>query len=161
MGLENLHNIISYDPKTGYFHWASARRKIKIGDRAGTIGNRGYRVICINRRDYLEHRLAWFYMTGKWPAAQIDHLNMVRDDNRFCNLREATNSQNGQNRKVQSNSKSGLRGVSWSKASKKWNARIKVNGTYLHLGLFDCPASARIAYVIAADKYHGEFARVE
>jgi hypothetical protein len=89
---EELRALLSYGQADGVFTWL-----VKPGKRARAIaGNlyRGYRRIKIGPRFYAAHRLAWLWMTGEWPAAEIDHINMDRDDNRWCNLREASHSQN-------------------------------------------------------------------
>ena len=87
----------------------------------------------------------------------IDHVNGDPSDNRLCNLREATKSQNMMNiGKIKSNT-SGVRGVGWSKASQKWRAYIRVNKKDIHLGLFESIEDAKKARVEAAIKYHGEF----
>lgn len=75
-------------------------------------------------------------MTGRWPAEQIDHVNMDRSDNRWVNLREATNKQNMENRGRQSNNTSGIVGVSWSATRGKWVAGIKHHGRRKNLGYF-------------------------
>lgn len=111
----------------------------------------GYRVIRIDDALYLAHRLAWFYVTGNWPANQIDHINGVRDDNRFSNLREATNLQNAHNRKYNRN-KSGFQGV--RKENSKWLAEIKINYKAVRLGLFNTPEEAHCAYLIAKRQHH-------
>ena len=79
----------------------------------------------------------------------IDHINRDRSDNRICNLRLATNQQNQGNRKC--------KGFSWDKKSKKWAARIKVNGKSKYLGAFECPLLARLAYEKAVQIHFGEF----
>ncbi|GAH20073.1 unnamed protein product, partial [marine sediment metagenome] len=45
--------------------------------------------------------------------SQIDHINRDGLDNRKCNLRPCTNSQNQKNSKLRKDNKSGLRGVRW------------------------------------------------
>lgn len=87
----------------------------------------------------------------------IDHVNGDPSDNRLCNLREATKSQNMMNvGKIKSNT-SGVRGVGWSKISQKWRAYICVNKRNIHLGLFDDIEDAKAARFKAVIKYHGEF----
>jgi len=96
---EQLKELLSYDPATGVFVWKTRRNQLSdIGQRAGTIHVRGYRVIRIDESGYQAGRLAWFYMTGQWPKSEIDHKNRIRDDDRFSNLREATSQQNALNR---------------------------------------------------------------
>jgi hypothetical protein len=91
---------------------------------------------------------------------QVDHVNRDGLDNRRCNLRFATNSQNNRNRAVsKKRSSSGYKGVSWSRLNKNWRARITINGLETHLGAFATPEAAHAAYCVAAKELHGEFAR--
>jgi hypothetical protein len=159
-----LHELVNYDPETGVFTWRSDRfagaykQKLnaRAGDVAGAFNTRGYWVI----RNYTAHRLAWLYMTGKWPEADIDHINGDRADNRWSNLRAATRAENLRNVRLRESNKLGLKGVYWQKDKRKYIARIQVNGKVTCLGRFNCPTAAHLAYCRAAKKFHGEFARV-
>jgi hypothetical protein len=93
------------------------------------------------------------------PQIEVDHEDHNGLNNQKYNLRVATSSQNQANAKVRSDNTSGFKGVCWHKQHEKWNARIQVNGTMLHLGLFTDPIEAAKSYDAAAVKYHGEFAR--
>jgi hypothetical protein len=87
---------------------------------------------------------------------QSDHKNGNTLDNQRSNLRIATNFQNARNRKIPSNSTTGVTGV-W-KVGKKWGAVIQVNHSRLHFGRF---ADFEIAVAVrrAAEKIlFGEFA---
>ena len=90
----------------------------------------------------------------------IDHINGNTLDNRSCNLREATISQNEMNSKTQKNNKSGFKGVYWSKHNKKWEVRITINGKSKWLKHFDNPKDAAIFYDLKAKETYGEFARL-
>lgn len=158
---EILSQMLKYDPETGVFTWLVKRQPdIKPGRIAGCVpADSGYRLIRVLQRNYRAHRLAWLYMTGEFPNSQIDHANGDRADNRWKNLRLASQSQNNANAKLRKNNSTGLKGVEIHKQSGKWCARIAFNGTSKYLGIYDCPAAAHFAYLIAADKLHGEFAR--
>lgn len=110
------------------------------------------------KRFYL-HRLAWQYVTGHPPADQIDHINGDKHDNRFENLREATASTNGAN--MHGRSSSGFKGVYLEKRSGRWFSAICVRNKRMHLGTFGSPEEAHAAYVAAAAKHFGEFARAK
>jgi hypothetical protein len=91
----------------------------------------------------------------------VDHIDGNTLNNYLCNLRFATKSQNAANRKeLNANNKSGYRGVSWSKSSKKWVAQIMVNYVNYQLGRYENKEDAARAYDAAAIKHFGAFARL-
>lgn len=123
-----LKVILHYCPVSGHFVWKVDRNANKlIGKRAGYRDKKGYRKIMIDEVGHNEHRLAWLYMTGNWPEDQIDHINNIKDDNSFANLRQATNGQNQQNIKMFKTNKSGYKNVSWHKIMKKWVVLLRIN----------------------------------
>lgn len=145
-----LREILHYDPETGVFTRLVHRGGEMPGAIAGSLDPvNGYVRICIDGVSYKAHRLAWLYMKGEWPAALIDHRNMNRADNRLDNLRPATVMQNNQNvHAARVDSRSGVRGVSWSATPGRWRATISVNGRQHHIGYFDdleAAATARLA----------------
>ena len=156
---ERLRELLHYDPETGEWTWARPQKAshMKPGDRAGSFFVQGYRGIMIDGRRYKEHRLAFLYMTDDWPPGSIDHINLDKADNRWSNLRVATRSQNRANQPADKTNKLKLKGV--CRLRRAFLAQITVNGKKTCLGLFDCPAAAHFAYVVAADKAHGEYAR--
>ena len=89
----------------------------------------------------------------------VDHINHNGLDNRKANIRLATRSQNSWNRiSHKLNTSSRYKGVHWHIHSKKWVARIGVNGRRIALGYYDDQVEAAKAYDKAAKKHHGEFA---
>lgn len=157
---EDLRRVVHYNPETGIFTRLSRPRgKGKVGDKAGWVNSQGYLMLSVLGCYYLGSRLAWFYVTGKWPKADIDHENKDHGDNRWSNLREATRAQNLANRGRHRDNKSGWKGVCAQTGCKNWRATIGVNRKQIALGTFDCPVAAHFAYVVAAAKHYGEFAR--
>lgn len=96
------------------------------------------------------------FLTG---FKQADHIDMNGLNNQRNNLREATHSQNGANRKSYKNSSSKYKGVCWDKREGKWHAQIKNNGKMFHIGYFKSEINGAQAYNFMAEKLHGEFAR--
>jgi hypothetical protein len=94
--IEVAEKLLAYDPETGDFLWRKSRSRVaRAGDIAGSEDGQGYVVIMVNQRHYQAHRLAFLFMTGKWPVGVIDHINTIRNDNRWCNLRELSRLENG------------------------------------------------------------------
>lgn len=159
---ERLLELFDYDPTSGHF-----RRKIyrspnaKAGQQAGYINPQGYMRLIIDGIGYQGHRLAWLYHYGHWPAGVIDHKDGNRANNAIDNLRDCTRSQNLQNMKRQKNNKCGKKGVSQRPhaKTKTWRATIRHNGKLIHLGNFETKEAAHDAYVQAAKRLFGEYAR--
>ena len=124
-----LLKLIHYNPQTGIVVRIKKPTKGwrgKVGAPMGSPHSSGYLEARINGRSYLLHRLAWFYVHGKWPD-NIDHINHDRTDNRLCNLRNVTRTENQRNQSKKTNNSSGVTGVYWRKDRQKWVAKIKVN----------------------------------
>lgn len=142
-----LHRLLSYDPDTGVFVWrVSASYRVMPGQQAGTISHKGYIKIQCRTKMYLAHRLAWLYMTGEWPPAQIDHINRQKGDNRFANLRAVSASQNVRNTGIRSDNTSGYKGVSFWAHQGKWASQLRVADKNHLLGMFETPEAAHNRY---------------
>ena len=151
-----LKSLLHYDRDTGVFTWT---KTAKAGRVAGTSHNEGYWHVTIRQRQFLAHRLAWLYVYGVWPTNDVDHMNGKRNDNRIANLREATRSENLRNTGKRQSNKSGFKGVSFCRETGRWSAIISVDYKSIRLGRFATPEEAHAAYVAAAERLHGEFAR--
>ena len=152
-----VRRLLRYVPKTGKFFWNEARyRRIKKGDEAGSPTARGYVTIGIDGHNYLAHRLAYLWMTGKWPKHFIDHRK--GKSNRWANIRPATNSENLCYRGKTKYNTSGYKCVYLNKRTGKWYSHITVAKRAKHLGTFDAAKDAAKAYRRAAKHYHGQFA---
>jgi hypothetical protein len=155
---QRLRDLLQYDPETGVFTWVADTGRwgrIKAGTRAGSHNNDGYVAIQIGGKKYCAHRLAWYLMTGAWPTDEIDHINGIRADNSWVNLREASRSFNAQNqRRPTQYNQNGFLGVSFSKCRKKWQAAITTNGKTCWLGYFNTPEDAHASYLEAKREQH-------
>ena len=152
-----LKELLNYDPDTGVFTWLDTRHNhVKVGSVAGTKNDTGYITIKINSSSYKAHRLAWIYMHGNIPKSmQVDHINGIRDDNRYENIRLAKgHGEQAQNRRKRADNNSGFVGVNWHNAAKRWHARICVKGVRYDLGFFDTPEEANKEYVKAKIRFH-------
>ncbi len=125
------------------------------------IGTHGY--VC--RREKIDGKWVAILLHREIMACRdgyvIDHINGNALDNRKRNLRECSLAENLRNRKIHKNNRSGLKGVycDQRRKDKPWKAQIRVDGKKVFLGSFAASAEAAAAYVTAARKYHGEFAR--
>lgn len=153
-----LKELLHYDPETGHFTWLVCRRNsIKSGAVAGATNGSGYRQISVDSIVYPAHRLAFLYMTGEMPPNDVDHINRVKDDNRWDNLRPATRSQNAANVPIKSNNTSGTTNVHWDTRRRKWQVRHRVAGKRTTYGLFDDLVEAsRVAGLLRCSEY-GEY----
>lgn len=156
--LQMLVSSLQYNQETGYLIWVKARSH-RIGKIAGHVGCSGYRKIGCKGYMFRAHRLCWFIVYGVMPEYEIDHINGLKDDNRLCNLREATLSENRTNVKLRSSNTSGFKGVCIvNRIAKPYRAAIQKNRRRISLGNFETAEQAHDAYVKASIKFHGEFA---
>ncbi len=125
--------------------------------------NRFYVVAAVKTVDkwtkiYL-HRLILKNILGEDTNKLVDHANNDSLDNRRSNLRYCSKAENNRNRKLNSNNKTGFKGV--SKSGNKYQAFIYVQGQPNYLGLFSTPEAGARAYRQAAKELHGVFARLK
>lgn len=157
---EYLKSILDYDHNTGIFKWKIFKcPRASFGKIAGYIKKEGYVEIKIDGVPYKAHRLAFLYING-WLPEEVDHINNdgPKSDNRICNLREATRSQNEFNKPKSKRNTSGYKGVSLKKSTGRWCAKIRFNKNSKHLGYYSTPEEAHEAYKQAALRLHGEYA---
>ncbi|MDO9381848.1 MAG: HNH endonuclease [Hyphomicrobiaceae bacterium] len=161
---ERLREVVSYNSETGEFRWLqnsspyAKRHPYSAGDVAGARHSNGYLAFWVDRKKYLAHRVAFFWVHGRWPSADLDHVNRDRTDNRIVNLREASRVQNNGNSGIPNHNTSGIKGVRWHAARGKWVAQISINNRCKYLGIYADKEDARVAYEKAAREYFGEFA---
>lgn len=156
---EYLKERLTYIPETGIFTWKerpvhhfSDNRLYKKEDvcrrwntkhsnkQAGSLIKRGYQQITIDKKAYRSQKLSWLYMTNHYPIypkEEIDHINRVRHDNRWKNLRLVGRTLNCQNRGISKLNKSGVTGVFLDKRNNKWKSGIYINNKYIYLGHFN------------------------
>ena len=84
---DTLRDVLNYDPKTGEFRWlVKPASRVHIGDRAGSLDRKGYRIIKIATQNHKAHRLAWLYVHGEFPKFGLDHINRRPGSNQIDNL---------------------------------------------------------------------------
>ena len=179
---ELIKDYIRYIPETGKVYWktitpnyfyhtirptqfCNAWNTKYAGKEVGCIhkssDNYHYKVIRLRQKNYKLHQIIWFYMTGDWPKYQIDHIDRNPLNNKWDNLRDIPQSQNMKNTNLKSNNTSGVKGISYSKEKRKWEAYISYNSKKYNLGRFKKFIDAVWARYIAEirygfNKYHQE-----
>jgi len=157
---EDVKEIFEY--RDGDLYWKiDVSKRSKAGTKAGTIDfqkrkNISYKVIVYQQKKYTIPRLIFLMFNGYLPEF-VTYKDGDSLNTRIENLIEANRSEVGCRRKVPSNSKSGIKGVSFDKRVNKWVAMIMKNGKYMYLGLFNTKEEAEKAYLEAWHKLYGNF----
>ena len=154
-----LRHLFTYDPGTGVIRRRVRYNKSAPKGSAVGVPTLGYLRVTILRQSYGCHLVAWALHHGEWPDMHLDHINGIRTDNRIGNLRKVTMSQNSFNSRISTRNSSGIKGVSWSKASQKWQGYVGFEGTRHHVGFFDNLVDADAAVRTARELLHGQYAR--
>jgi hypothetical protein len=157
MPVEELRALLRYEPETGHLYWLVSTHGRKMNLPAGSVQHKaGYLSLMIDGERWQVHGLIWFIVTGDW--LKVDHKDLNGSNNVWMNLREATNSQNGRNRRPWA--KSGFKGV-YPTPNGKFTARIKVDGKIINYPSRVTAEEAWHDYCAAARQYFGEFARLD
>jgi len=146
-----------FEYQDGKLLWRVNRGRIRAGDEAGAVIPNGRLYVQFDGKKHLVHRVIWFLHHGDCPEF-LDHIDGNPLNNRIENLRPATKAQNAMNRKVRTDSSTGVKGI--TPKGKRFGACIYLDGTAKYLGTFDSADLAQAAYAAAANKYFKEFARV-
>lgn len=141
---------VEYNAETGVI----TRRGIPVCAKRGN----GYISLNIAGTQMYAHRVAWLFVHGYLPSGDIDHINRDKKDNRICNLREASRSENQRNHPLTPANTSGYKGVRRNKKSMKWVAFMRINKKQTHLGSFSNLEDALAARRKAEDRHCGQFA---
>lgn len=156
-----VRRLLRYDPDTGQF-WRiavqSSGRLSLLEKPAGSRRPTGRMFVKIGRRAFAASRLAWLYMTGEWPKVEIDHKDLDGTNDRWNNLREATPSQNIQNRRVRPGSMTGEKCI--KRVRTRWVVRTTENGVRKsrYFPTIEAARQARDQILVST---YGEFARAE
>lgn len=145
----DLHKLLEVNFEDGFLYWKKRDKELFSSDRSANVWNAkhagkqaftanhksGYKHGLIFSKCYLSHRVIYAMKFGEWPA-YIDHINGNRTDNRICNLRSVTRTENSCNAKKPTCNTSGHIGVSWNTRDKRWCAYITLNRKRKALGNF-------------------------
>lgn len=159
--IERIREMFDYDPSSGSLLWRKhSRRPDRIGKEAGaSYGSSAHRRVTVDGKRYMKSWIVWAHYYGEFPSRTPDHEDNNSANDRIGNLRLATKAQNAMNSKIRSDSSTGLKGVSYIKRTGHFYASIYVSGRTINLGRYMSKLEAHAAYIAAAEKYFGEFAR--
>ena len=149
--------LFRYDYETGVLYWRRrVNSRVPKTLEAGTQRKlSGYLTVSVHGRDYSVHRIVMLMCYGFYgEGLEVDHINHVRNDNRLVNLRFVTHGENMRNKSVSSKSTTGVTGVSFLKARKKYIAQIGVNRKLIYLGMFETLEEAAAARAEANLKFN-------
>lgn len=151
---ERLNHLLKYDPQTGLFAWRNRPCGHCQTKPVGYKHKSGYIVVMLDKVNYRAHRLAMLYVNKQWPDDMVDHINGIKHDNRFSNLRIVSRSGNGQNqRRARDGNQSGMLGAH-KHGKSGWRSSIVINGEVTRLGTFRSPEEAHQAYLAAKREIH-------
>jgi len=130
--------------RDGRIHTLSKKCKKyeKWNERISKPSKKGYIQVIIGKKMYQSHRLIMLAFVGE-SDKEVDHINRIKTDNRFENLRYVTRSENNWNKECMDNAKG------YYSFTNKWVAQISINGKAKHLGVFEKEEDARQAYLDA------------
>lgn len=145
---EELRELVEY--KDGNLYWINPTNfRLNKGDKLGCIHKSGYIITSLFNKYYSLHRLIWLYHYDYYPENDIDHIDNNKTNNRIENLREVSTSCNCRNAIRIKKTKSGIKGVSWSKTNKMWYSHIYNGVSSKHLGYYKSIVEAACARLFA------------
>jgi hypothetical protein len=156
---DELSRLLKYDPYVGAGTWlVSPSNRVQKGAFAGHLHHDGYIYIKHKSKQYKAHRLFWFLQTGHDPGIlTIDHIDQNKSNNKFLNLRLATQSQQNCNTTKRCNNSSGHKGVHFCKKRQKYEAYIKIDKKKINLGRYKTFKEAVAARQAKELELFGEF----
>jgi hypothetical protein len=158
MTQDEIRALFDYEPDTGMLRRREGAGRVPYPWR-GIGKNKRYLAATLGGKNLYLHRAVWLWHHG-WLPDQIDHADGNAQNNRIENLRPCSNAQNQYNGPIKSHNRSGFKGVVYRTGYRKpWQARIVVDGRALLIGRYDTAEEAHAAYIAAAIKHAGEFAR--
>lgn len=135
---ERARELLDYDPVTGVLR--KRNRQTGVWRELNTLNKDGYFNVTIDKKTYIAHRVIFLMMTGRWPDPTVDHVNRVKTDNRWSNLRESSVADNTRNRG--SYRRHQFANVYQTPSTGRFEARARINGKLIRFGTHDTPEAA-------------------
>lgn len=142
-----IEKILGYCPDCGNVFWRVGRgnQYTYPGKIVDTVTTFGYLSVKAIGFEYKAHRIAWRLHTGSWPKDKIDHIDGNRTNNRILNLRESTERENSQNKRV--HREGHLAGTSYCKRRKLYKSYYRIRSKQFFIGYFKTKEEANAAYL--------------
>ena len=157
---KRARDVLAYDPISGALTWKVAlSNRTRVGQDAGSPRKDGRVCVSVDGRRYRKARVCWLIYYGRWPNGEVDHRDCNPSNDSIDNLREATGSQNGANKRMWKRNKTGVNGVHWAKCNNMWVAEVFVGGKRVFQKYFHSFDEAKTAREAAFERAYGEFAR--
>jgi hypothetical protein len=157
---EVVSSVVSYNPVSGKItRIVATSQNTRAGQEAGFTDSLGYITLGILGCTVRAHRVAYLLMTKTWPPKnfQIDHIDGIKSNNAWANLRLATAGQNRCNVAILKTNSSGVKGVSWFRLMNKWRVYVTKNGKQYSGGYYETLQDAKIAVRVLREKLHKDF----
>ena len=162
--VERIFALLDYNQFTGDVLWRArvlSNGKVFTKQAGKVAGHKckklGYTFVRIDNCLIPVHRLAFVFMTGKWPEQNVDHIDGNGANNAWTNLRQASVSQNMMNTRLRSDNSSGHKGVWFCRQTNLWAAEVAAQKRKHWVGRFACMEEAIAARREAAKALHGDF----
>lgn len=127
---DRIKELFVYDPESGLMTRRVAmgpNKRFPAGSVAGTVNAAGYIQLEADGCRVYAHRAAFVFMTGDWPRMHVDHINGIKNDNRWANLRDVDRSTNLANlRRAMRHSRTGVLGVSYDASRRKYWGEVRL-----------------------------------
>lgn len=157
-----IEDLFEVDIDLGTLIWMKPPKQhprmlgLNAGSSRPNSRGKSYVRVKINGVAYLRSHLIYICANGS-DCEMIDHINGDSMDDRICNLRSASVTENAWNHRGRKKKAALPMGVR-STAAGRFQARIAVNKSMIHLGTYETPELAHSIYQEKRKEYYGAFA---
>jgi hypothetical protein len=157
---ERLKEVLYYHPESGDFvRLVALCGRALVGQQVGTPDAAGYLTSKIDGKTYKLHRLAFLYVLGRWPDPECDHRDMVKNNNEWSNLREASLGENRRNVGPRKGNTTGIKGIRFDRRRGTYVVDLQTNKQrHNYSGIKTLEEAIEVCAQLLVT-FHGEFAR--